>query len=270
MHPILLQLGPLTFYSYGAMLVLGACVATGLACGAARRLPMEFVAITPDQLIDFACVALLGGIVGGRLLYVLLEFDEFAQRPSEIIALWHGGLVWYGGFLGGVLAGWGYVRAKRLEFLRVLDQFIPFVALGHGIGRLGCFLNGCCYGTPSQAWCAVRFPGLGGRRWPTQLFEAAGLVCLYLVLRRLQRPRHLSRTGWILGWCLILYATLRFFLERLRGDQSVWWAGLTLAQVVSVAVAILGAWLLWSAARGGQAMRTPSRREAPVHPNASE
>ena len=244
MHPILLTCGPFTLYSYGAMLVVAFLVAIGLAGRAARRLPPALVAITAEQLVDFACLSLLGGMLGARLVYVLLQWNVFLRDPLEILALWHGGLVWYGGFLGGLVAGWLYARAKGLAFLRVMDQVIPFLALGHAIGRLGCFLNGCCFGKPTEAWCGVVFPGQGVRVYPTQLFESAGLLFLYIMLRRLQRPPILARPGSVFGCYLIGYAGLRFLIEFFRGDQAIWWAGLTLQQLISIGIFAIGSGLL--------------------------
>ncbi|MBI3321490.1 MAG: prolipoprotein diacylglyceryl transferase [Candidatus Omnitrophica bacterium] len=247
MHPILAKLGPITLYTYGAMLVVAFAVATWLASRAAAAWPPSRSPISAEQAVDFSCYALLGGLVGGRLLYVLLEWEWFAQAPLEMFALWHGGLVWYGGFLGGTLAGWLYTRVKRLDFLRVMDHFIPFLALGHAIGRLGCFLNGCCYGKPTQAWCGVLLPGHDGLVLPTQLFEAFGLLVVFLILRPLQRQSVKARPGRVLGGYLILYGGLRFFLESLRGDQTAWRMGLTLQQVVSIGMAAAGITLLvWS------------------------
>ena len=236
MHPILLKLGPLTLYAYGAMLVVAFLAATGLASQAARRSPPALIAISADQLVDFACCTLLGGIIGARLLYVLLQGDAFLREPWEIPAIWHGGLVWYGGFLGATLAGWFYARAKKLAFLRVMDQVIPFLALGHAIGRIGCFLNGCCFGKPTDAWCGVVFPGQGARVYPTQLFESAGLLFLYITLRSLQRPAMLARPGRLFGLYLMSDAGLRFGIEFFRGDQAIWRARLTLQQVISIGI----------------------------------
>ena len=244
MHPILLKLGPVTLYCYGAMLVVAFVVTTWLAARAAHQLPPHLMAISPQQITDFSCWSLLGGIVGGRLLYIMLKWEFFASAPQELPAIWHGGLVWYGGFLGGVLAGWGYIRSQRLSFLRVMDQFIPFLALGHAIGRVGCFLNGCCYGKPTELWCGVTFPGQSARVLPTQLFEAGGLVVLFGVLRRLQQPEWLRRPGWLFGLYLMSYAGLRFIIEFLRGDQPAWWAGLTLQQLISLGVFCAGLGLL--------------------------
>ena len=247
MYPILLKLGPFTLYSYGVLLVIAFLAATFLSIRAARQLPPALVTIQPDQLIDFACVSLLGGILGARLFYVLLHWDAFALAPQEILAIWHGGLVWYGGFLGGVVAGWGYVIANRLAFLGVMDQCSPFLTLGHAIGRIGCFFNGCCYGRPTHAWYGVVFPGHATAVLPTQLFESAGLFLLYAFLRMLQRPAMLRRPGVIFGIYLMSYATLRFLIEGCRGDQVAVWNGLTLQQLISLAVLVMGGFLLFRA-----------------------
>ena len=221
-------------------MVIALAVATWQATRAARRLPPTLLAIRPEQLADFTCLALLGGVVGGRLFYVVLEWEWFRRNPWELFAIWHGGLVWYGGFLGGLIAGWSYARAKRLAWLRVIDQLIPFLALGHAIGRLGCFLNGCCYGRPTDAWWGVVFPDHAEAVLPTQLVEAAGLFLLYGVLRWLQRPRLLARPGGLLARYLMGYGLLRFGMEFLRGDQTIWWAGLTLQQLISLSIFIVG------------------------------
>ena len=245
MHPILLKLGPATIYSYGAMLVAAFLIATRLAVLAASRLPPGVGAMSPEQTLDMSCWSLLGGIVGGRLFYVALQPDLFLQTPLEVVALWHGGLVWYGGFLGGVFAAWLYARSQRLQALAALEQLIPFVALGHAIGRVGCFLNGCCYGRPTQTWCGVVFPGHDTPVLPTQLFETLGLLIIYAALRILQQRSTGSRSpGRILGWYLVSYAVLRFFLEFLRGDQTAWWLGLTLQQTISIGLFFGGTLLL--------------------------
>ena len=240
MYPIVAKLGPITVYSYGVMMVIAFLTTTYLTQRAALALPAAGRPMSQEQIMDFSCVALLGGLLGGRAFYVALNWQAFAQAPAVIVAIWHGGLVWYRGFVGGITAGWFYTRAKRLAFLRVVDLFIPFLALGHAIGRLGCFLNGCCYGKPTEAWCGVVVPGQAEPVLPTQLFEAAGLCILFLGLKSLQRPSVLSRPGRVLGAYLVSYGILRFLLEPLRGDQPIWWAGFTLQQLISIGMIIIG------------------------------
>ncbi len=240
MHPILFHLGPVTIHSYGVMFVLAFFSATWLAARTARQWPAALVVIPPDEMLDFTCWLLLGGILGARIFYVAQEWTFYASAPLEIVALWHGGLIWYGGFFGSAAAGWWYGRARGLAFLRMADQFIPFLAIGHAVGRIGCFLNGCCYGKPTESWCGIVFLGHREAVLPTQLFEAAGLFVVYLILRQLQRPDILRRPGLVFSMYLVLYGALRFGLEFFRGDQTIWWAGLTLQQGISIVVILAG------------------------------
>lgn len=243
MAPVLFHAGPLTLYSYGLMMALAFGLTTYLAVRASRRLPATVRVLAPDPVIDATCAALFGGIVGGRIFYVILHLGEFARSPLDVFAIWRGGLVWYGGFLGGLAGGWWYARLRRLPFVPVLDQMSPFVALGHGVGRVGCFLNGCCYGATSQAWCAVQFPGLPEPVLPTQLFEAAGLLMLYVVLRSRLGP-WLPIRGRLSGAYCLGYGLLRFGLEFLRGDQTPFFLGLTLQQLISIGMIAAGGWFL--------------------------
>ncbi|MBI4596855.1 MAG: prolipoprotein diacylglyceryl transferase [Candidatus Omnitrophica bacterium] len=240
MHPVLFSFGPVTLYTYGAMMVAAFLTATLLAAHVARRLPADQRPMNPERVVDFSSVILLGGLAGGRLFFILLHWDEFVPSPWEALALWHGGLVWYGGFVGGLAGAWLYVRAQRLNMLRVLDFYVPFLALGHAIGRIGCFFNGCCYGKPADSWCGVTFPGQNVRVIPTQLIEAICLAVLFLLLRSLQRPSVLKCSGRVFGAYLVGYAVIRFVVESLRGDQVVWVAGLTLQQVISLSVLLSG------------------------------
>ncbi|PIQ83319.1 MAG: prolipoprotein diacylglyceryl transferase [Candidatus Omnitrophica bacterium CG11_big_fil_rev_8_21_14_0_20_63_9] len=259
MHPILLKLGPFTLYTYGAMLVLAFAVSTWLGARTARQLPQELVAITSDQLLDFTAVLLFGGLFGARFLYVVLRWEEFAAAPQHIIALWEGGLVWYGGFAGGVLASWLYVRSHRLSWLRVADQVVPFLALGHAIGRIGCFLNGCCYGKPVDGCCGVLFPGHQTPVVPTQLLESLGLFAIYLWLRGRQ-PGILRSPGRSFGGYLLLYGLLRFGIEYLRGDQTAWWMGLTLQQLISLGMLLVGG-TLWFQVSGFKFLVNPPNKK---------
>lgn len=243
MYRILFHWGPVTVFSYGAMMVAAFLTATWLASRTAGRLPATQRVLSLVQIVDLFCLAMLGGVLGGRLFFVLQYWDVFVREPLEIPAIWHGGLVWYGGFLGGLVSVVAYLRFHAIPVLRGIDQFIPFVALGHGIGRIGCFLNGCCYGEVSSAWWAL--PSADGQpRIPTQLLESAALLGLFLALRRLQERRVTSHAGWLFGVYLIGYAVIRFSIEFLRGDQTVFWAGLTLQQLLSVIVAAAGVTLL--------------------------
>ena len=244
MHRILFQYGPITIFSYGAMMVVAFVTAIWLASRAAPRLPLPQRALTSAQIVDVLSLAMLGGLFGARLLFVVQNWAVFIREPLEIPAIWHGGLVWYGGFLGGLVGLIAYLRLHAIPVRRGIDQLIPFVALGHGIGRIGCFLNGCCYGKPTSAWFGVTFEPGEPSRIPTQLLESAALLGLFLVLRRLQQRRVAAPAGRLFGVYLLGYAVIRFLIEFLRGDQAVVWAGLTLQQLLSIGVFLAGAALV--------------------------
>lgn len=262
MWPELCRVGPVTLHTYGAMMALAFVLAIALARRAARsaargtssparivpaqsaarqarqRLPMDGAAVT-----DWAVWAMCGGIVGGRLLYVLLNAREYLAHPLEIVALWHGGLIWYGGLAGGAAATWWWLRRRGSGFLPVADQLIPFVALGHAVGRIGCFANGCCGGVPTTAWWGVTFPASTEPVVPTQLLESAALALLYVLLRALQRPAMLQAPGRIFGAYLTGYGLIRWVVEGWRTNEQVWF-GWTLSQILSVALITAGLMLL--------------------------
>ncbi len=240
MHPILFQFGPVTIFSYGALVAVGFLLAVTLAARTADRWPASLRAMNAKQVADVSWIALLGGILGARLLYIVLNWKIYWHAPGELIAIWHGGLIWYGGFLGGFAAAFLYLRAQRVPFLRAFDQFVPFLALGHAIGRIGCLLNGCCYGKPVDGCCGITPHWSAQPLVPTQLYEALGLLALYAGLRWLQRPNVLQRAGAVAGLYLISYGILRFTVEAFRGDQTFWWHNLTLPQLMSAGVAAAG------------------------------
>ncbi len=244
MHPEALRIGWFTISSYGVAMAVAFLTTVWLASKAADGplrgvVPMSGVAVS-----DWACWGIVGGILGGRAFYVAANWDGYGQSPWEIIAVWHGGLIWYGGFIGGVVATALFMRRHNFPFLRGVDQVIPFVALGHAIGRIGCFLNGCCYGKPTSSWCGVRFPGQPVPVVPTQLFEAAGLAALYWWLRRLQTPERLRRPGTVFGAYLVAYGLLRAVIEFWRDQQPIGWFGLTWQQWISAGIAAVGVVLL--------------------------
>ena len=243
MHPALLRVGSWTLSTYGVTLALAFLIVIRLAAHAAARSARPLGPLSAEELLDLGCWALVGSIIGGRLFYVIGNWDVYRVQPFEIVALWHGGLIWYGGFLGGVASTAWYLRRRGHAVWRGLDQVIPFVALGHAIGRIGCFLNGCCLGTPTRSWCGVLFPGHEVPLVPVQLIESVGLLALYVWLRRLQTASPARRAGWIFGAYLVAYGALRWALEYWR-DQPQVVADLTLQQVISGALMIVGLWLL--------------------------
>lgn len=153
MCPVLFQVGGLPIYSYGLMLAIA--VAVGLF-GALKLARIE--GCEEDLIYELTIVMVVCGILGARLFYVVFYApDYFAANPWAVLDLRTGGLVFYGGLLGGLLGGLGYIVKKRLSFWNLADIFAPFLALGYSIARIGCFLNGCCYGKPTELPWGVVF-----------------------------------------------------------------------------------------------------------------
>lgn len=244
MHPILVHLGPITIHTYGVLLALAFLATVGLARHITRHSLAGVVPLTATEVVDWGCWTMAGGILGGRVLYILLNWSTYRAQPLEMLAIWHGGLIWYGGFGGGVVAQWLYARRTHRSFLRIADQVIPFVTLGHAIGRLGCFANGCCSGIPTSAWFGVRFPDQLQPVVPTQPLESASLFVLFLILRRLQTPQGLKFPGRLFGIYLIGYGIIRWVVEYWRANQPVLAMGITPHQLISLALFLIGLGLL--------------------------
>jgi phosphatidylglycerol:prolipoprotein diacylglycerol transferase len=159
------------------------------------------------------------------------------------LKFWQGGLTYYGGFLLAVPLGLLYARRKNLGVWRVADLAAPVIMLGLVLGRIGCFLNGCCYGAPTDAPIGVQLPGHAGPVHPTQLYEAVGALALFLALRYAIAPRK-RRDGDVFAALLVLYGVMRFAIELLRADQRGSLGPLSTSQALSIPLIAAGVWLL--------------------------
>jgi len=191
---------------------------------------------------NVALTALIFGILGGRLGYVLLHWEFFRENLVEIIRIDHGGLVFYGGFALGLAAALLSMRVQRLPILKTTDLFVPSLVLAHAIGRIGCFLNGCCYGIETRLPWGVAFPHENISRHPTQLYEGAALVVIFAVLIRL--ARYNPKPGSILLTYGTLYGAWRYGVEFLRGDTPVVAWNLTTFQWLSIPLVLICAGVL--------------------------
>jgi phosphatidylglycerol:prolipoprotein diacylglycerol transferase len=205
-----------------------------------------------DLFWDLGFWCMVGGMAGARLLFVIRHWSYYAEHGLEIPALWRGGLESYGGYLGGALAGWWFVRRRRLSFWKLADLCAPAIPLGTALGRIGCFLNGCCWGRACSpgAFYGVRFPpesahalatgGIGGWVVNTQMIESLGAFLLAGVLfLRSGRKRFEGELFLMLG---MLYPIMRFGIEILRDDTPRYLWGWTLAQWVSVSLFAVAGW----------------------------
>lgn len=234
MHPVLFKIGSYPVYSYGAMLALAFLVCSFLAKRRGAAIGMD-----GEKVMDLMITLIVSGVIGGRLMFVLLDLDYFGSRPLDIFKLWEGGLAWYGGFILAIISGAVFLRINKMPVLKTADLIIPYVALGQAIGRIGCFLNGCCYGKATALPIGVVFNPEQGAVLPTQLFESVAMFIAYLILRR-----RVPSNGRTLFLYLILYSAFRFSIEFLRGDNMLTVMGFTFSQAVSIAI-FAAAVILW-------------------------
>lgn len=225
MYPIIFEIGPLKVYSYGLMIAVAFLVCIFLA-----RKDAPHYNLDPDKIYDLSFFILVSGIIGGRVLYVSLNLPYYLENPLEIIMLHHGGLVWFGAFSLALISGVIFLKKNDLPTLKTLDFLSPYIALGQAIGRIGCFLNGCCYGRPAK-W-GIYFPVHEEKLIPTQLLSSLYLLIIFLTLIALRKKS--LKSGLIFFLYLTLYSTGRFIIEFLRADSPRSFFGLTIFQLISI------------------------------------
>ncbi len=226
MHPTICTIGLFTIYSYGSMLVLAFITSALLLTARAKQQNRD-----AEAIFNFCFTAFVSGVVGARVFYVLQNLGYYFKNPLEIIMLQHGGLSWFGGLMLGSISGIVYLKKKKLPVYRTLDFIIPYVALAQAIGRIGCLLNGCCFGKESET-AGIYFEVHKAVLIPTQLYSSLGLLAIYLVLRFMQnKPRP---QGQVFFTYLLLYSIKRFTIEFWRADNEAIFYGLTLFQVLSI------------------------------------
>ncbi len=279
-------------HTYGLLIATAFLVAAALAQREARRQGQD-----PERIADLAFWVLVAALVGSRVYFMLVNWRDYFTpetwlvvtsfgRMPRFLAVWEGGLVFYGGFIGAVLTAAWYMRRNRMRFLPYADTCIPSVAIGHFFGRLGCFAAGCCWGDVCRAklpW-AVKFPpaSLAFQTFseradpsaflapdhvstlplhPTQLYEAFGELAIFLVLILWIRPRKRFH-GQVLAAWLLLYSVLRTTVELFRGDveRGVYF-GLGAGQWTSIAIFAAGV-AIWLRGRRGRAAAAPQAAAA--------
>jgi len=239
MHPILLSLHGFTIYTYGFFVA----VAMTASLIVTERRAVRF-GFGKAEAADLLFVLFISGILGARIFYVWQHAQDFAVDWMAALRVQEGGLVWYGGLFGAILTGMLYARWRKWPILPLCDFFSPVAAMAHGIGRIGCFFNGCCYGLRTESIFGVHFPGEPYANLPTQLYEAAGLFVISGFLFYYSRkPR---REGSIFLKYIFLYAMLRFVIEFMRGDNQHYFY-LTLPQWMSIGLvaAVFSISFLW-------------------------
>lgn len=244
MNPVAFHIGPLEIYWYGICMALaflaGSAMATYLA--PRRNLPRDTVG-------DLLTWGIVGGLVGARLLFVLQNLDSYLDRPVQMFNIREGGLVFYGGFILATLVLVWRAKVKKLSVPGLADVLAVSLPLAHGVGRIGCFLHGCCHGRVYEGCCAVHYAIPDASYFPIQLVESFANFVLAGVLFALFFRA--SFRGRLFPAYLMLYPLARFLIEFGRGDYESLPLGLTPAQWVCFPVFAVGA-ALWFRLRPGR------------------
>jgi phosphatidylglycerol:prolipoprotein diacylglycerol transferase len=239
-------------FGYGLMLFFAFLGSMNLAAWRARREKLD-----PETVYDFALWVFIGGLVGARLFYAVQYWGVQVHSLWDVLKIWKGGIVLYGSILGGAAAFFLYWRLRPFPLRPMLDVIAPSLALGVAVGRVGCFLNGCCYGDRCDLPWGVRFP-IGSPPWadqvrsglideertwslpvhPTQLYSAFDGLVLLLLLTAYYPLRR--RDGEVMALLMVTYPLSRFLIEWLRNDEPVFLGGMTISQNVSVLVLMAG------------------------------
>jgi phosphatidylglycerol---prolipoprotein diacylglyceryl transferase len=270
MMPILFRI-PLPFtlfghdtipiYGFGIMLVLAFLIAPGLAWRRAKREGLD-----PDVILDMAFWIFVSGLIGARTFYCIEYWGRDIHNLWEALQYWNGGIVYYGSAIGAAIGFFAYRWFHPFPIRPYLDAVAPSIAVGNFFGRLGCFLNGCCFGDPCRLPWAVSFPA-NSVPWehqkalglidsqalhslpvhPTQLYSALDGLVLFLLLTAYYPLRR--RDGEVMGLLMLAYPVTRILIEFLRDDEGVFFAGMTISQIISLLLLLGGAlywaWILW-------------------------
>jgi phosphatidylglycerol:prolipoprotein diacylglycerol transferase len=233
MRPVLIKIGELTIHSWGALVAIAFATGLYIVWRDAKRVDVD-----QSKTVDFGLWALVLALIGARMVYVLLEPKSFLGNPVSILFFQNGGLSIHGALLGGSLAGWLFTRKNNIPFFRLADLVAPPLALAQGIGRVGCFLNGCCYGKVTSIPWAVKFNAVSGLRHPTQLYESGLDILVFLFLWGYRKKARFE--GEIFLFYLIAYSVVRIFVEFFRDDTMMIWP-LTLTQLISLPIIFISA-----------------------------
>ena len=253
MYPRLFELGPITIYTYGVLLAAAYLLGLKLAMVRAQRRGLDSA-----RILDLGIYIIISALVGAKLLLLVTDFQTFKSDPHELLTLARSGGVFYGGLILAVAVAIWYIHRVALPLWTTCDVFAPGIALGHVIGRFGCFFAGCCYGRPTTRPWGITFTDpfaaanvgtpLGIPLHPTELYEAgAELLILGVLLWTERKGRPFAgRTFWLY---MLLYAISRFIIEFYRGDERGTILMFSTSQFISVILAPLAIVMLVSLAR---------------------
>lgn len=235
---LLFEIGPIKAYGYGLMIAIGVIVAYSVGEYRAKK-----QGLSADELFWITISCLVGGILGAKLMFILVEIKSILANPSLLLDITHGFVV-YGGIIGGIGVGYLYCKIKKLEFLKYFDLVMPSIAIAQGFGRVGCMFAGCCYGRETDSWFHViyetsEFAPNGVALIPTQLIMALLNFGHFFILIFLAK-KVMKYSGQVAGCYLVFYSIGRFFLEYLRDDPRGTVDILSTSQFISLFILAAG------------------------------
>lgn len=256
MYPIIFKIGNLAIRTYGLILLLAFFICLGLAKYDVKR--MSWSKKVVDYLVNYL---LLGGLIGARLSYAIF-YDPvyYFTKPWTLLFLWEGGLAIHGAIIGGLISMAIFSRKKKIDFFILADFIAPIFLLGQAIGRIGCYLNGCCYGYPTDKPFGVIFPKDSFAYYqfgysavhPTQIYELVLNLIGFILLWSLRRKFKIN--GYLFSLYLIYYGLIRFTISFFRaGSLFIWGTSIKVEQVISIIMFLIGIFMmrfLKSTARG--------------------
>jgi len=280
MHPTLFAIGPLTLRVYGLMLALSFFLGMMLAAQRARNRGIDH-----RHIYDLSLVILICAVVGARLFHFIYHYDQYAAHGDpwiQLLRIWDGGLMLFGGFIFALAGSLVYLWRKKLPIWEITDIVAPSVALGLGLTRIGCFFNGCCFGQATDSWLGMVFPhnspvyytphtGIlpGTPVLPTQLFESAAGFALFGLLILAERKWKRFH-GLLFGILIAFFGAWRLFIEEFRFREDDMWAFggfLSKNQVISIVIFLVGAGIVlwrWLATRKAGRLLDPAVEYAAV------
>ena len=267
MYPRLLELGPITVYTYGVLLAAAYLLGLKLAMNRAKSLGLDSV-----RILDLGIYIIISALIGAKLLLLVTDFQSFRNDPRELLTLARSGGVFYGGLILAVAVALWYIRRSGLPLWTTCDVFAPGIALGHVVGRFGCFFAGCCWGKETTLPWGITFSDpfaaanvgtpLGVHLHPTQLYEAGAesLILLALLLTEKRGKPYAGRTFWLY---ILLYAISRYVIEIFRGDPRGSVGIFSTSQFISIVLAPLAiAMLVYLSHALSPAPKTARKRAA--------
>jgi phosphatidylglycerol:prolipoprotein diacylglycerol transferase len=250
--PRLFHIGSFNMPTYGLLVSLGVLLGLWISVRNSQK-----QGIDPDNAWNLGIIVVMCGIIGSKILYILVDWGEYSAHPGEIFSLntLQAGGVFSGGLIGAFVAAAWYIRRHHMPALATCDAFAPGLAIGHAIGRVGCFAAGCCFGKPTDHFWGVTFTSpiahelvgtpIGEALQPTQLFESAIELANFFLLAWLLKRKKFD--GEVIGTYFFLYGIARFFLEYLRGDpgRGDVFGIITGTQLVALCLIVVGGFIWW-------------------------